>query len=268
MLLTFSIMKTLKNSVVFITGASSGIGRSAAVKFAELGAHILMCARRIDRLEDLSRDLTSRFGVRTHAFSLDVRDQESVEKKINALPAEWKSISLLVNNAGLSRGLDTIQSGSVADWDEMIDTNVKGLLYVTRAVLPGMIERNAGHIINLGSVAGRWVYPKGNVYNASKFAVRALNEGMKMDLLGTPIRVTTVDPGLVETEFSIVRFHGDADRASAVYKGLTPLSPDDIADAIVWAATRPDHVNISEIVLMPTDQASPTMVHRRSVPVE
>jgi serine 3-dehydrogenase len=263
MLLTFSTMKILENTVVFITGATSGIGKSAAIKFAELGANILMCARRVDRLNDLSLDLTSRFGVHTHAFQLDVRDHDAVEKSVDALPDEWRSISVLVNNAGLSRGLDTIQSGSVADWDEMIDTNVKGLLYVTRAVLPGMIERNAGHIINLGSVAGRWVYPKGNVYNASKFAVRALNEGMKMDLLGTPIRVTTVDPGLVETEFSIVRFHGDAERASTVYKGLTPLSPDDIADAIVWAATRPAHVNISEIVLMPTDQASPTMVHRK-----
>ncbi len=152
------------------------------------------------------------------------------------------------------------------DWDEMIDTNVKGLLYVTRAVLPGMIARSEGHIVNIGSVAGRWVYPKGNVYNASKFAVTALNEGMKMDLLGTPIRVTSVDPGLIETEFSIVRFHGDEERAKNVYKGMTPLSPDDIADTIVWAATRPSHVNISTVIMMPTDQSAPTLVHRRTTP--
>jgi serine 3-dehydrogenase len=256
-------MKTLKNTTVFITGASSGIGKATAEKFAELGAHLLLCARREHRLRDISTELTKKYSAKVHSFQLDVRNQPGVESAIAALPDKWKKIDILVNNAGLSRGLDPIQSGSVADWDEMIDTNVKGLLYITRAVLPGMIVRNSGHIINLGSTAGRWVYPKGNVYNASKFAVRALNEGMKMDLLGTPIRVTTVDPGLVETEFSIVRFHGDAKKASGVYKGMTPLSPTDIADAIVWAATRPAHVNISEIVLMPTDQSSPTMVHRK-----
>ncbi|MEW6060524.1 MAG: SDR family oxidoreductase [Bacteroidota bacterium] len=257
-------MTNIKNKTVFITGASSGIGRSTAIKFAELGANILICARRKERLDELAKEIAARYNVHVFAFRLDVRHQQGVEHTLKTLPAEWKKISILVNNAGLSRGLNTIQEGSIEDWDEMIDTNVKGLLYVTRAVLPGMIERNEGHIINLGSVAGRWVYPKGNVYNASKFAVRALTEGMKMDVLGTPIRVTTVDPGLVETEFSIVRFHGDAERASQVYKGLTPLSPDDIADAIVWAATRPAHVNINEIVLMPVDQASPTLVNRKS----
>ncbi|MEW5799044.1 MAG: SDR family oxidoreductase [Bacteroidota bacterium] len=257
-------MTNLKNKIVLITGASSGIGRSAAIKFAELGANLLICARRKERLEEVSREISARFKVKVHSFQMDVRDHHQVKRLLNELPAEWKNISLLVNNAGLSSGFDTIQEGSIEDWEAMIDTNVKGLLYVTRAVLPGMIERKEGHIINLGSVAGRMVYPKGNVYNASKFAVRALNEGMKMDLLGTPIRVTTVDPGLVETEFSIVRFHGDKERASNVYKGITPLTPDDIADAIVWAATRPAHVNINEIVLMPVDQASPTMVNRKN----
>lgn len=257
-------MTPLKNTIVFITGASSGIGRSAAMKFAELGADILICARRTDRLSEIAKEIASRFSVRVHTFPLDVRHQQEVEQSLTSLPVEWKKISVLVNNAGLSRGFDTIQEGKTSDWDEMIDTNVKGLLYVTRALLPGMIERKSGHIINIGSVAGRLVYPRGNVYNASKFAVRALNEGMKMDLLGTPIRVTTIDPGLVETEFSRVRFHGDTDRASAVYKGMTPLTPDDIADSIVWAAMRPAHVNISEIVLMPTDQASPTLVHRKN----
>ena len=257
-------MTDLKSKTVFITGATSGIGKSTAMKFAGLGANILICARRKERLAELQRHLSLQFKVTAYAFELDVRNQQRVEKTLNGLPAEWKDISVLANNAGLSRGLDTIQEGSISDWDEMIDTNVKGLLYVSRVVIPWMIQRNEGHIINIGSVAGHWVYPKGNVYNASKYAVNALSQGMKMDLLGTPLRVTSVDPGLVETEFSVVRFHGDAEKASAVYKGMTPLTPDDIADAIVWAATRPAHVNINEIILMPTEQSSPTMVHRKN----
>ncbi len=259
-------MTSLRNKIVLITGSSSGIGRSTAIRFAAEGANILICARREERLESLAQELRTTHNVKVHTFTLDVRDRAAVERSIGGLPAEWKDIVLLVNNAGLSRGLDTIQEGKTDDWDEMIDTNVKGLLYVTRAVLPGMIARSEGHIVNIGSVAGHWVYPKGNVYNASKFAVTALNEGMKMDLLGTPIRVTSVDPGLIETEFSIVRFHGDEERAKNVYKGMTPLSPDDIADTIVWAATRPAHVNISTVVMMPTDQSSPTLVHRRTTP--
>ncbi|MDD8017269.1 MAG: SDR family oxidoreductase [Bacteroidota bacterium] len=257
-------MTSLKNKIVLVTGATSGIGKSTAAKFAEHGANIVLCARRSDRLKQFSDELKKKFGINVHTVQLDVRQAQKVESAIATLPQEWKNISILVNNAGLSRGLDTIQEGKISDWDEMIDTNVKGLLYVTRAVLPGMIERREGHVINVGSIAGHWSYPKGNVYNASKFAVRALNEGMKMDLLGTPIRVTSVDPGLVETEFSIVRFHGDKERASNVYKGMTPLTPDDVADTIVWAATRPPHVNISEIVVMPVDQSSPTLVHRKS----
>jgi len=257
-------MTDFKNKTVFITGASSGIGKSAAVKFAELGADILVCARRIERLNELQQQLSSQFkSVNVHTVELDVRNQKNVEQTLNALPNEWKNISVLVNNAGLSRGLDNIQDGMVSDWDEMIDTNVKGLLYVSRVIIPWMIRRNEGHIINIGSVAGHSVYPKGNVYNASKYAVNALTQGMKMDLLGIPIRVTSVDPGLVETEFSIVRFHGDWEKANTVYKGMTPLTPDDVADAIVWAATRPPHVNIAEIILMPTEQSSPTMVHRK-----
>jgi len=257
-------MNPLKNKIVFVTGASSGIGKATATQFAAAGAHILICARRLEKVETLAKELRAAHGVRTHAFRLDVRNQPDVEAALHALPQEWKNISILVNNAGLSRGLDTIQEGTIADWEEMIDTNVKGLLYVTRAVLPGMIERQEGHIINLGSVAGHWVYPKGNVYNASKYAVRALNEGMKMDLLGTPIRVTSVDPGLVETEFSIVRFNNNTEKAKKVYQGLTPLTPDDIAETIVWTASRPPHVNISTVVIMPTDQASPSLVHRRT----
>jgi serine 3-dehydrogenase len=256
-------MKPLSHKIVFVTGASSGIGRSTAVRCADAGADVLLCARRLDAVNATAQSIRQKFGVKAHAFQLDVRGRQAVERTLNSLPDEWKNIAVLVNNAGLSRGLDPIQEGSADDWDEMIDTNVKGLLYVTRAVLPGMIARKEGHIINIGSIAGHSVYPKGNVYNASKFAVNALSQGMKMDLLGTPVRVTTVDPGLVETEFSVVRFHGDTKKASAVYAGLKPLTPDDIADAVVWAATRPPHVNINEIILMPTDQSSATLVHRK-----
>jgi 3-hydroxy acid dehydrogenase/malonic semialdehyde reductase len=257
-------MTNLKDKTVFITGASSGIGRSAAVAFATLGANLLICARRGEKLQTFAKELQSSHGVKVHAFTLDVRDQKAVEKTLNGLPDEWKRISVLVNNAGLSRGLDNLQDAKIEDWEEMIDTNIKGLLYITRAVLPGMIERNEGHVINIGSVAGHWTYPKGNVYAATKFAVNALSQGLKMDLLGTPIRVTSIDPGLVETEFSVVRFRGDSDRAKKVYEGLSPLTPDDIADSIVWAATRPAHVNVNNIVLMTTDQSAPTMVHRKS----
>ncbi len=259
-----SIMTNLKEKIVFVTGASSGIGRSTAVQFAKLGAHILICARRDDKIQTLAKELGSSYGVKAHAFTLDVRNQKEVENCLSGLPDEWKCISVLVNNAGLSRGLDNLQDAKIEDWDEMIDTNVKGVLYITRAVLPGMIARNEGHVINIGSVAGHWTYPKGNVYAATKFAVNALSQGLKMDLLGTPIRVTSIDPGLVETEFSVVRFRGDSERAQKVYEGLSPLTPDDIAESIVWAATRPAHVNVNNIVLMTTDQSAPTMVHRKS----
>ena len=256
-------MISLKDKIVLVTGASSGIGKATATQFAALGARIIICARRNEKVLTLAEDLRKKFNVRTYAFQLDVRNQKEVEQSLNTLPAEWKNISILVNNAGLSRGLDNIQDAKIEDWDEMIDTNVKGLLYVTRAVLPGMVERNEGHIINIGSVAGHWMYAKGNVYAATKFAVNALSQGIKMDLLGTPIRVTSIDPGLVETEFSVVRFRGDEDRAKKVYEGLTPLTPDDIADSIVWAATRPAHMNVNNIILMATDQSAPTMVHRK-----
>ncbi len=257
-------MTSLKSKIVFITGASSGIGKAAAIKFAEMGANILVCARRLEKVQTLASELNKQFKIKSHAFALDVRDHKSVGSALNGLPGEWKNISVLVNNAGLSRGLDNVQDAKTEDWDEMIDTNVKGLLYVTRAVLPGMIERNEGHIINIGSVAGHWTYAKGNVYAATKFAVNALSQGLKMDLLGTPIRVTSIDPGLVETDFSVVRFRGDEERAKKVYQGLTPLTPEDIAESIVWAATRPAHVNVNNIIIMATDQSAPTMVHRKN----
>ncbi len=222
-----------------------------------------MCARRADRLRNWSGELRKEFGVPVHHFALDVRSQPAVDKAVASLPEEWRAIEVLVNNAGLSRGLDKLHQGLVSDWEEMIDTNIKGLLYVSRAVIPGMVARGAGHVINIGSIAGYEVYPNGNVYCATKFAVRALTRGLRLDLNGTPIRVSEVAPGMVETEFSLVRFHGDGERAGKVYQGLTPLSPDDIADAVVWCATRPPHVNVSEMIVMPTAQASVTLVHRK-----
>jgi len=256
-------MSTLKEKIVFVTGASSGIGRSCARAFAAQKAGILVCARRDERLAKLADELKKEFGVPAHHFPLDVRSRSAVEKAVAAVPEEWRRIDILVNNAGLSRGLDKLHQGLPEDWEEMIDANVKGLLYVTRAVLPGMVERGRGHIINIGSVAGHEVYPGGNVYCATKFAVRALSRGLRLDLSGTPIRVSEVSPGMVETEFSLVRFHGDGARADKVYQGLEPLTPDDIAEAVVWCATRPAHVNVSEIVVMPTAQASTTLVYRK-----
>jgi len=256
-------MLSLKGKIVFVTGASSGIGESTAQAFAAQGAKILMCARRVERLEKLAQTLEFEYGVAVHYFRLDVRDQPAVEKAVAGLAPEWRGIEILVNNAGLSRGLDKLPQGLLDDWEEMIDTNVKGLLYVSRAVIPGMIERGRGHIVNIGSIAGHEVYPGGNVYCATKFAVRALSKGLRFDLSGTPIRVSEVAPGMAETEFSLVRFHGDAERAGKVYQGLMPLAADDVADAVVWCATRPLHVNVSEVVVMPTAQASATMVHRK-----
>ncbi len=256
-------MLSLKDKIVFVTGASSGIGESTARAFAVGGAKILMCARRGERIEKLAKALETEHKTAVHTFRLDVRDQAAVDKAVAGLPEAWHAIDILVNNAGLSRGLDKLPGGLVGDWEEMIDTNVKGLLYVTRAVLPGMIERGRGHVINIGSIAGLEVYPGGAVYCASKFAVRALTKGLRLDLNGTPVRVSEVAPGMVETEFSIVRFHGDAERAAKVYQGLTPLGPDDIAEAVVWCASRPLHVNVSDVVIWPTAQASPTLVHRK-----
>jgi 3-hydroxy acid dehydrogenase/malonic semialdehyde reductase len=256
-------MQSLKDKVVFVTGASSGIGQATAQAFAAEGAKVLMCARRAERLEDLAQTIEYEHKAAVHYFRLDVRDQPAVDQAIAGLAPEWRAIDILVNNAGLSRGLDKLPQGLLDDWEEMIDTNVKGLLYVSRAVIPGMVERGRGHIINVGSIAGHEVYPGGNVYCATKFAVRALSKGLRLDLNGTPIRVSEVAPGMVETEFSLVRFHGDAERADKVYQGLTPLGPDDVADAVVWCATRPAHVNVSELVVMPTAQASTTLVHRK-----
>jgi serine 3-dehydrogenase len=257
------MMYSLENKVILITGASSGIGRSCARAFAGTGARLILAARRPERLEDLVVELNRKLGEDIFFLVFDVRDQPAVERVVNGLPAKWSAIDVLVNNAGLSRGLDKLHEGKLDDWEEMIDVNIKGLLYISRAVIPGMVKRGRGHVINIGSIAGHEVYPGGNVYCATKFAVDALSKGMRLDFSGTGLRVSQVSPGMVETEFSLVRFRGDKERAEKVYQGLTPLSPDDIADAVVYCATRPPHVNVSEIVVMPTDQASTTMVHRK-----
>jgi serine 3-dehydrogenase len=252
----------LKDRIVFVTGASSGIGQACARAFAGAGARLLMCARRVERLQALAAEL----GVPARVFQLDVRDQAAVAQAVASLPEAWREIDVLVNNAGLSRGLTKLHEYDLADLDEMVDTNVKGLLYVTHAVVPGMVARSRGHVINIGSIAGHWTYPNGAVYCATKAAVKSISEGLKMDLLGTPVRVTSVDPGLVETEFSVVRFHGDAERARKVYEGLKPLTADDVADAVLFCATRPPHVNVNDIVMMAVAQASATLVHRQPLP--
>ena len=252
-------MARLTDKIVFVTGASAGIGEACARAFAAEGAKLILAARRVDRLETLASELV----VEVHTLALDVRDRDAVAEAIAGLPAAWAEVDVLVNNAGLGRGLDKLHEGSTDDWDEMIDTDVKGLLYVTRAVVPGMVARGRGHVVNIGSVAGHEVYPAGNVYCATKHAVDAITKGLRMDLVDTPVRVSTVDAGIVETDFSLVRFHGDADKAAAVYAKTHPLTADDIADCIAFAVTRPSHVNIDTMVVMPRDQASAASVYRR-----
>jgi serine 3-dehydrogenase len=256
-------MYSLKNKIVFITGASSGIGRSCARAFAAQGAKLILAARRAERLEELAAGLKTEHGSTIHILKLDVRDANAVEQAMSGLPPKWRAIEVLVNNAGLSRGLAKLHEGKLQDWEEMIDTNLKGLLYVSRAVIPGMVARGRGHVINIGSIAGHEVYPLGNVYNATKFGLKALTKGLRLDLVGTGLRVTSVDPGMTETEFSLVRFRGDGERAGKIYQGFTPLTPDDIADAVVYCATRPAHVDVAEMIVMPTDQASTTVIHRK-----
>jgi 3-hydroxy acid dehydrogenase / malonic semialdehyde reductase len=251
----------LAGQTVLISGASSGIGAACAELLAPLEVRLVLLARRTDKLQVVA-DRCAAAGISLENLLLitwDVRQPFGLDQ----LPADWQSIDILINNAGLSRGLSKLPTGEVADWEEMIDTNIKGLLYLTRAITPGMVERGRGHVVNLGSIAGRQTYPEGNVYCATKAAVRAISEGLKIDLLGTPVRVTNIDPGLVETEFSAVRFHGDWEKADRVYQGLTPLTGMDVAETILFALTRPTHVNISDVLLMPTAQATATLVDRK-----
>jgi NADP-dependent 3-hydroxy acid dehydrogenase YdfG len=252
----------LEGKIVFITGGSSGIGAATALAFAEEGARLLLAARRTPKLKETAEEALECGADAVHCLELDVRDKREVQNAIDTLPEEWAHIEVLINNAGLSRGLDKLYMGSPEDWDEMIDTNVKGMLYVTRAVVPGMVVRGHGHVVNMGSTAGEITYPNGAVYCATKAAERALNDGLREDLLGTPVRVTSIDPGMVETDFSLVRFHGDQERAAKVYKGLVPLAPEDIADAIVWAVSRPAHVNIARVSLTSIHQANSLLFHR------
>lgn len=246
--------------IALITGATSGIGEATARLLAVNQFKLILCGRRKDRLKKLADELKLQTEVITLSF--EVRNQKAVASSIDSLPAEWKEIDVLINNAGNAHGLDPIQTGSVDDWDAMMDINVKGLLYVTKAVLPVMVKRNSGHIINLGSIAGKEIYANGNVYCASKFAVDALTKGMRIDLNAHSIKVTAIHPGLVETEFSLVRFKGDEQRAASVYKGFDPLKGRDIADLILFALTRPPHVVVADLVVLPTAQASATVVKK------
>jgi len=257
-------MGNLSGKIVLVTGASSGIGRATASAFAGEGARVAICARREDRLKEIAEELSRSGAAAVHTFSLDVRDRAAVESVLAALPSEWKAIDVLVNNAGLSRGLTQVYEDDPENWEEMIDTNVKGLLYVTRAVVPGMVERGRGHVINLGSTAAYMTYANGAVYCATKAAEKSISEGLKIDLMGTPVRVTSVDPGMVETEFSEIRFRGDSERAAKVYQNITPLKPEDVAETIVWAASRPAHVNIHTVVMTTIDQANSMVLNRRS----
>lgn len=246
-----------------ITGASAGIGEACARHFAERGSHLHLTARRLDRLQALAEELSAAHGIETEAHPLDVTDRDAVFAYASRLADSGCVPDVLVNNAGKGRGLDKLHEGSTEHWDEMIDTNVKGLLYVTRAILAPMVERDSGHVIHIGSIAGRWVYPRNAVYNSTKFAVRALTEAMNIDLLGTKIRVSSVDPGITETEFSEVRFDGDRNRADAVYADTVPLSADDVADAVIYVANTPEHVDVLNLVLMPTAQRYPGFMDRR-----
>ena len=258
--------QSVQGRIVLITGASSGIGAATSRAFAAEGAKLLLCARRIDRLTAMESELKQLGASAVRSVELDVSDRNAVEARLGATsdsPDEWREIDVLINNAGLSRGLGKLYEDDPRNWDQMIATNVQGLLYVTRAIVPGMVERGRGHVVSLGSTAGHQTYAGGTVYCASKAAERVISEGLKLDLMGTPVRVTTVDPGMVETNFSVVRFDGDQSKAAKVYENITPLEPEDVADAIVWAVTRPARVNIHSVLLTTIDQANSTTLVRR-----
>ncbi len=250
------------NKITLITGATSGIGKACAIHFAKNNHDLIISGRRAERLQKLATELVKEYQVQVLTLAFDIRDKQATEKAISSLEDKWKNIEILVNNAGLAAGLNTVQDGLIDDWERMIDTNIKGLLYMSRAILPLMINNGKGHIINIGSIAGKEVYPSGNVYCATKFAVDALTKGMRIDLVKYGIKVTQIAPGAVETEFSNVRFHGDNERAASVYKGYQPLSPEDVAKVVYYTTTLPKHVNINDLVLMPTNQASAVVMHK------
>ncbi len=250
------------HKIVFITGATSGIGLSCARKFAENGYDLIITGRRKERLESISAEITQEYTVRVLTLNFDVRDKDTVQKAVATLSGDWSKIDVLINNAGLAVGMNTVQEGSLDDWERMIDTNIKGLLYISRAVLPGMVERKSGHVINIGSIAGKEVYPNGNVYCGTKHAVDALTKGMRIDTVDYGIKVTQIAPGAVETEFSVVRFKGDQGKADIVYKGYEPLHPEDIAEVAWFVTTLPANVNINDLTIMPTAQASATVFHK------
>jgi NADP-dependent 3-hydroxy acid dehydrogenase YdfG len=250
------------NKTVFITGASSGIGEGCARKFAAQGARLILNSRSKGKLETLAKELNEKYGTSCHVLPFDVCDRRAAADALASLPDEWSSIDVLINNAGLAIGVDKEHEGSLDEWDIVIDTNIKALLAMTRMVVPGMVERGRGHIINIGSIAGDAAYPGGSVYCATKAAVKALSDGLRIDLVDTPLRVTNVKPGLVETNFSVVRFRGDNDKADNVYKGIRPLTGDDIAEVVYFAASAPEHMQIAEVLVMPTNQATGTIVSR------
>lgn len=255
-------MISLENKIVLITGSSSGIGEACAKVFSKLSARIILCARRMDRLEELAGQLV-RLGKTPYILPLDVSDRHQVNARLSSLPPEWQDVDILINNAGLALDSVPLHEGNVDNWEIMLNTNVNGLLYVSHAIIPKMIKRSCGHIINIGSIAGQEAYPNGNIYCATKAAVRSISKSMRLDLLGTPVRVTEIAPGAVETEFSEVRFKDKA-RAKSFYKDFEPLRAEDIADAVLYAATRPLHVDIEQMVIMPTAQASANHIHRKA----
>ena len=248
--------------IIFITGATSGFGKAMATKYAANGDAVIITGRRVDRLSQLKSNLEAEFSTQVYCLNFDVRNENEVNAAINSLPENWKSIDILINNAGLASGLDPIQDGDSADWNKMIDTNVKGLLYVSKAIIPSMIEKKTGHIINIGSTAGKEVYPNGNVYCASKHAVDAITKGMRIDLLAHGIKVTQIAPGAANTEFSTVRFHGDKDQADAAYKGYTPMSANDIADIVFYTTSLPKHLCINDLVVTSLAQANSYLIQR------
>ncbi len=255
-------MLSLKGKIVFVTGASSGIGEACAKAFAGVGTRLLLGARRLDRLNALAQKIRKEHQAEVYPVQVDVTQYKELETAITGLPKEWKEVEVLVNNAGLALKTDMVFDATVGDWDTMIDTNVKGLLYVTRLILPGMVERKKGHVINIASIGGFELYPGGSVYCATKAAVQTLSKVLRMDVLGHSIRVTNIDPGITRSEFNVVRFKGDKEKAEKVYEGLRCLSSQDIADAVLFCATRPSHVNIGELVITPTDQINVFLTHR------